>query len=200
VKITFIRPSLMVSGFAGDSIEPLVFAILSGLTPPDIDRVLYDQRIESIPFDEPTDLAVLTVDTFTAKSAYQIAAQYHRRGTPVIAGGIHPTPWEEVIRDVRQKKLKRVYEKRYPALDGLRIDRSIFKGKQYLPVDLVQFGRGCRFACEFCSVHAFYGNNTRQRPINEVIEEIRKTGRKLIIFMDDNLFVNVEKAKNCSGR
>ncbi|MDP3879069.1 MAG: radical SAM protein [Dehalococcoidales bacterium] len=210
MKFTYIRPSLIPAGVAGDSIEPLVFAILSGLTPPDIDRVLYDQRIEVIPFDEPTDLAVLTIDTFTAKSAYQIAAQYHLRGVPVIAGGIHPTlcprealrfvdsvvigdaegVWHEVVRDARGKKLKPVYEKRYPSLDRLQFDRSIFKGKRYLPVTLVQFGRGCRFSCEYCSVHALYGSNIRQRPVDAVVEEIRKTGRKPVIFTDDNLFVD----------
>ena len=41
----------MICGVAGDAFEPLVFAILAGLTPPDVERVLYDDRIETIPFD-----------------------------------------------------------------------------------------------------------------------------------------------------
>ncbi|MDZ4231131.1 MAG: radical SAM protein, partial [Dehalococcoidales bacterium] len=47
-----------------------------------------------------------------------------------------------------------------------------------------------RFSCEYCSVHALYGSNIRQRPVDAVVEEIRKTGRKLVIFTDDNLFVD----------
>jgi len=90
VKVTFVRPSMM-RGATSDSLEPLVFAILSGLTPPDIDRVLYDDRLEAIPFDEPTDLVALTVETATAKRAYQIAAEYHGRGVPTVMGGCHPT-------------------------------------------------------------------------------------------------------------
>jgi radical SAM superfamily enzyme YgiQ (UPF0313 family) len=210
MKITFIRPSLVPTGKPGDSIEPLVFAILAGLTPPDVERVLYDQRTETIPYDEQTDLVVLTVDTFTAKSAYQIAARYHQHGVPVIAGGIHPTLcpqealrfvdavvmgdaediWPEVVLDARRKNLKRVYKGGYPSLDRLHLDRSIFKGKHYLPVELAQFSRGCRFACEYCSVHSLYGNNIRRRPAHQVAEEIRRAGKKLVIFTDDNLFVD----------
>lgn len=214
MKITFLRPS-MTAGVQGDALEPLVFAILAGLTPPDVECVLYDQRIEAIPFDEPTDLAVLTVETFTAKSAYQIATQYHCRGVPVIMGGYHPTlqpqealkfatsvvigdaegVWADLVEDARKGNLRRIYENRYPSLDGLQPERSIFKGKRYRPIALVQFGRGCRFACDFCCIHAFYGNNIRQRPIDQVIEEIEQVNRRLIFFTDDNLFVNSSVAR-----
>ncbi len=213
MKITFVRPSMM-SGTPQDVMEPLVFAILSGLTPRDVERVLYDQRIESIPFDEPTDLAVLTVETFTAKSAYQIAAHFHRRGIPVVMGGHHPTlqldealkfadsvvvgdaegVWADLIEDARHKLLKPVYQKKYPPLSGLRPDRSIFKGKRYQPMALVQFSRGCRFACDFCSVHAFYGKNISHHPVGEVVDEIKKLGRRYVFIVDDNLFADVDAA------
>src|SRR2546430_7542423 len=51
----------------------------------------YDDRTESIPFDEPTDLVALSVETYTAKRSYQIASEYRRRGVPVVMGGFHPT-------------------------------------------------------------------------------------------------------------
>src|SRR5512143_2506825 len=90
MKITFIRPHL-TGRRAADAMEPLVFGILAALTPPDVEVALYDDRLEPIPYDEPTDLVALTVETFTAKRAYQIAAQYRRRGVPVVMGGYHPT-------------------------------------------------------------------------------------------------------------
>src|SRR4026208_401708 len=90
MKITFTRPP-MTSRRAADALEPLVFGILSRLTPPDVELVLYDDRIEPIPYDEPTDLVAITAETFTAKRAYQISAQYKRRGVPVVMGGYHPT-------------------------------------------------------------------------------------------------------------
>ena len=43
----------------------------------------------TIPFDEPTDLVAISVETYTAKRAYQIATEYRRRGVPVVMGGFH---------------------------------------------------------------------------------------------------------------
>ena len=36
-----------------------------------------------IPFDEPTDLVGISVETYTARRAYQIASEYRQRGVPV---------------------------------------------------------------------------------------------------------------------
>ena len=201
----------MTCGMAKDAFEPLVFAILAGLTPPDVECTLYDERIETIPFDEPTDLVALTVETFTAKRAYQIAMQYHHRGIPVVMGGYHPTlrpeetlqfansivigdaenVWADIIEDIRKGNLRRMYKSRYPSLDRMQLDYTIFKDKRYKPMTLIQFGRGCRFNCDFCSIHAFYGSNIRRRPIDQVVREIEQVGRKYVLFTDDNLFTDV---------
>src|SRR6184192_1418898 len=80
--------------------EPLAPATLAGLTPKsrDTDIRFYDDRTESIPFDEPTDLVALSVDTYTAKRSYQIASEFRRRGVPVVMSGFHPyTAPDEVI-------------------------------------------------------------------------------------------------------
>src|SRR5262249_14245526 len=69
--------------------EPLPPALIAGLTPPDVDLRFYDDRMEDVPFDEPTDLVALSVETYTAKRAYQIASEYRRRGVPVVMGGFH---------------------------------------------------------------------------------------------------------------
>lgn len=219
MRITFIRPD-MNAGRSGDAIEPLVFAVLAGLTPPDVRCRLYDERVEPVPFDEPADLVAMTVDTFCARRAYQIAAHYHQRGTPVVMGGHHPTllpaealgyatavvigdaedTWPAVVADARCGALRRTYRSTLPGLEGIRFDRGIFAGKRYLPVSLVQWTRGCRFACDFCSVHAFYGQSIRKRPIPEVVADIRASGRRHVIFTDDNLFCDPDSAaKLCAA-
>ena len=183
MKITFIRPHLTAI-HAADALEPLVFGVLAKLTPPDIELALYDDRIESIPYDEPTDLVAITVETFTAKRAYQIAAQYRQRGVPVVMGGYHPTlmpgeagqyadaiaigdaetTWPRIVEDARTGKLQRVYQSTPDlAVEGVAPRRSIFASKKYGALRIVQFGRGCRFACDFCSIHAFYGRSMPRR-------------------------------------
>jgi radical SAM superfamily enzyme YgiQ (UPF0313 family) len=188
------------------------------LTPRDRDTRLrfYDDRTEVIPFDEPTDLVAMSVETYTAKRAYQIASEYRRRGVPVVMGGFHPTLvpdeaseyaesivvgeaeqlWPEVLEDFRRGHLQRVYRQpRRPPLTGLRPDRSIFAGKRYLPVGLVEAGRGCHFRCEFCAVQSFFSNTQTRRPVEEILEEIRRIRKPLIFFVDDNITSNMDQAK-----
>jgi radical SAM superfamily enzyme YgiQ (UPF0313 family) len=215
MKITFIRPN-MSDMRSADAMEPLVFAILAGLTPAGIETVLFDERLEPIPFDEPTDLVAITVETYTARRAYQIAQAYRRRGVPVVMGGYHPTfvpdealqyadavvigdaeqLWPRIVADAQSGKSRRIYRQvSQPPLSGLKPDRRIFRGKRYAPAALVQYGRGCRFACEFCSIHAFYGFDLRQRPVRDVVAEIEQLERKHICLIDDNIFVNGPKAR-----
>ena len=58
--------------------EPIPAAMIAALLPPDVERRFYDDRLEPIPYDEPTDLVAISVETYTAKRAYQAA----RRGRP----------------------------------------------------------------------------------------------------------------------
>jgi radical SAM superfamily enzyme YgiQ (UPF0313 family) len=198
--------------------EPLAPATLAGMTPRDdgTEIKFYDDRTENIPFDEPTDLVAMSVETYTAKRAYQIASEYRRRGVPVVMGGFHPTLvpdetseyaesivvgeaeglWPEVMEDFRCGRLRRVYKQaKRPALAGLRPDRSIFEGKRYLPVGLVEAGRGCHLQCEFCAIQAYFKNTQTRRPADEIIEEIRRIKKPLIFFVDDNITSNMEQAK-----
>ena len=63
--------------------EPLGAATLASLTPSDHTVKFYDDRLESIPFSEKTDLVAISIETYTAKRAYQIASEYRRRNVPV---------------------------------------------------------------------------------------------------------------------
>lgn len=215
MKITFIKPHL-VDDRSSDAMEPLVFAILAGLTPPDIALTLFDERVEEIPDEHETDLVAITVETYTARRAYQIASTFRQRGIPVIMGGYHPSflpeetlvyadsvvigdaenIWGKIISDARRGHLQRIYKgSNQSSLPGLIFDRSIFQGKRYTPITPVQYSRGCRFACDFCSIHAFYGAHLRQRPVREVVAEIEELERRFFFLIDDNIFINPSKTE-----
>ena len=70
MHITFIRPN-MFADRSRDALEPVVFAILRGLTPSDVECSLVDERLEQAPLDLDTDLVAITAETFTARRAYQ---------------------------------------------------------------------------------------------------------------------------------
>lgn len=215
MKVTFIRPNIYDSHSLA-AMEVLCFAFLKGVTPPDVETVFYDERLGPIPYDEPTDLVAITVETFTARRAYQIAIQYRKRGVKVVMGGFHPTfmpaeascfadavvqgdaeiSWPQILCDAKAGCLKPFYNQEgFPPLTGMRADRSIFCSKRYVPMTLVQYSRGCKFNCNFCSIHAFYGTSMRQRPVHELVAEIEQLGARHVLFVDDNIFVNKDKAK-----
>ena len=139
MKLTLIKPNIgrhAHSLYVDEGrMEPLMLGVLAGLTPDGVDVVLHDDRMEEIPFDEPTDLVAITVETYTARRAYEIAAEYRSRGVRVIMGGMHvalvpdevalhadsifigdaETLWVDVIEDAKSGQLK----KRYQATPGI---------------------------------------------------------------------------------
>ncbi len=208
-RVTLLRPN-MGDYRSSDGLPPLAMGILAARTPKDIEVTFYDDKVEDVPADDQPDLVAITVETFTARRAYDLAAGYRAKGVPVVMGGYHPTflpdealqhadavvvgdaegSWEQLLADFRGGKLQRIYSGGSDRpLDDFRIDRSIFAGKNYVPVELVQYGRGCRFTCDFCSIRTFYKGNLRVRTAQSMAEELRQLStRKLVFFVDDNLF------------
>jgi len=214
MKITFIRPN-MFARKANDAMEPLVFAVLKSLTPDDIELELYDDRIEEIPEYIDTDIIAMTVETFTARRAYQLADKFRNKGIKVVMGGYHPTflpteslehadsifvgeaegSWHLFLEDVRKGYLQKIYQQpKNISITNIEFDESIFANKSYLPIVPVQYGRGCKFNCEFCSISAFYGKEQKFRCLQKVRAELIRKRVKYAFIIDDNLFMNEKKS------
>jgi radical SAM superfamily enzyme YgiQ (UPF0313 family) len=97
--------------------------------------------------------------------------------------------WETVVADAAASRLAPLYRSTPGQGGAPAYDRSIYGGKRYAPISLVQVGRGCRFACDFCSIHAFYGTYRDQRDPADVVAEMRALPRgRMVFFVDDNLY------------
>src|ERR1700730_2820374 len=157
MRLTLVHPAIGrkagVDYMRTWQMEPLPIALLAALTPKEVEIAFHDDRMEPIPFDRPTDLVAIPVETYTAKRAYQIASEFRRRGVPVVMGGFHATLvpeevkdyaaaiivgeaedlWPQVIDDARSGRRKPIYSSNsQPDLATVRYDRSLFRGRRYL--------------------------------------------------------------------
>jgi radical SAM superfamily enzyme YgiQ (UPF0313 family) len=195
---------------------------VAALTPPEWQVTIQDERVEPLALQPGVaDLVGITAMTSTALRAYQIADEFRRHGVQVVMGGMHVSAlpeealahcdsvvvgeaeelWPRLLRDFEQRSLQRAYrhEDGFPPLEGLpRPDWDLYRAKRYLPVHFVETTRGCPLDCEFCAVTAAFGGRYRNRPVDEVIAELRGLrpfeGRFIlkncVFFVDDNIISN----------
>jgi hypothetical protein len=143
--------------------------------------------------------------------AYQISKRFRERGIPVIFGGpnftLHAdeakkhadsvmlgeaeTTWERVLSDARRGRLEPIYDSTpLDDLSGLPVPSyDLFNSRPEFRDALftVQASRGCPHRCDFCAISALTQGRVRFRPIDDVIRDVKATGRKRIFFADDNL-------------
>ena len=186
-------------------------------TPPDIEVKILDEVVEDVNFNVEADLVGISTMTYLAPRAYEIAAKFRARGVKVVIGGIHASmcpeeakehadsvvvgeaerTWPLLIEDLRRGELKPFYrETDLPELVGLPIPRrELLNRKSYWTTNCVQTSRGCPFDCDFCTVTIFGGNQYRLRPVEEVVEEVRRLNTGYVVFVDDNIAGNKAYAK-----
>ena len=221
MKFTFIFPeqSYIKGRFWLKSlftVEPPVIAKLKSLVPENVECEFFDERIENIKFKTKTDLVFITINTFTAYRGYQIAEKFRKLGKTVIIGGLHATlcpeeaskyadcvitgeaelTFPQMLQDFYDEKLQKFYHAEKKCnLANVQLDRSIFKGKRYIPYRHVEVSRGCRYNCNFCTIAKVYEQNVSLRPVDEIIEDIKNIGVKYIGLIDENACTNIEYRK-----
>ncbi len=196
----------------------LALPYMAALTPSFAEVELIDDRLDEIDYDRGYDLVGLSTTISTAPRAYQIAAEFRKRGTAVVMGGFHPTllpeeclehcdavvegeaeyAWPRLLEDFRAGRMKHRYKgERFHDLKNLPLPRWDLLDRrkyfvQYLPL---QTTRGCPFNCSFCEVPIFYGGTYRHRPIAEVVEDIRNIPTGKVQVVDDNITGNHDYAR-----
>lgn len=190
---------------------------IAGLTPGEHSITIIDENLEKIDFDQQADIVALTAMTQQATRAYEIAAEFKKRGRYVVMGGIHATviaeeaaehvdtlfigeaenTWPAFIRDFcRGQSRKNYSQSDYPPveMDKIPLPRYDLVAKYKYPVIWVQTTRGCPHDCEFCAASRIYGRKYRHKEVEQVVREIREVKKywkfSQVGFADDNMFVN----------
>lgn len=220
MKVTLVYPS--VGRKQGKpyvrawQMQPLSMALLASLMPPEVELTFFDDRMEAIDYDQPADLAVISVETFTALRAYRIARQFRQRGVPVVLGGYHVTllpdeaarhadaivvgdaepVWDQVLADAKHARLQpRYYGRGRRVLRNAFPDRTLFGRRKYQNITLVEYARGCNFRCDFCSITAFHEAAQNHRPARDVAQEMEESDSRRFFIVDDNIVSEPSKAR-----
>src|SRR5262249_33894506 len=199
--------------------QPLTLTTLAALVPAEllVELQLFDEGIADVPLDLDADLVGLTVITGTARRAYELADHFRNRGITVVLGGPHVTlipedarphadaivvgyaedSWPQLLRDFAAERL----QPRYDQAAGLDLAnrpfarRELLPGHRYLTSDVFEATRGCVHNCDFCVVPVAWGRKPLQKPVADVIADIRRQGARKLIFVDLNLIADREYAR-----
>jgi len=198
--------------------QPLTLTTLAALIPTDIpvDLQLFDEGIADAPLDLDADLVGLTIITGTAMRAYELAGQFRQRGIKVVLGGPHVTlapedarphadaivvgyaedSWPQLLRDFAGGQLQSRYDQALALnlADRPFARRDLLPSHRYLTNNVFEATRGCIHNCDFCVVPTAWGRKPHQKPVEQVIADIRQHGARTLIFVDLNIIADRDYA------
>ena len=123
-----------------------------------------------------------------------MASEEAGRYADSIVSGEAEGVWRGLLDDFERGRLKPRYEGIARDLLGSAVPRRELFSPEYL-FATVQTSRGCPMDCYFCSVSPFNGRKYRQRPVEEVLDELESIPQKFIFFVDDNILGYGEDAE-----
>ncbi len=220
LRLTLISPKGPLyrhrKGIFGKSLRymPLTLPTLAALVPKALDAVVscVDEGIAETDPNLQADLVGLTVITGNATRAYELARHFRSRGITVVLGGPHVTlvpeeaqahadsivvgyaeqTWPQLLHDFSRGVLRSRYDQAADfRLGGTPLpDRSVLPEHRYLTADVFEATRGCVHDCSFCVVPAAWGRRPWQKPVEEVVADIRQRRARRAMFVDLNLIAD----------
>jgi len=210
-------------------ITPRWLYVLAAATPESYGvPAIVDETLETIDVStiKAGDVVGIGIHTGNALRGYEVGIAARQAGATVIYGGIHATlypdeardlggahavvtgdgdhVWPEVLRDALNGTLRTMYTGgRVEGAEFLPARWSLLPDGRYMWAS-VQTVRGCPKHCSFCSVWRTDGQRPRQRPYQQVVEEIvelRRRGFRFIALADDNFYpVTLEDLRMAARR
>lgn len=224
MKILLIQPKMnkrpMDTDLKTRMSPSLALLTLLNLTPDGHETTIINENVEKIDYNWGADLVGITLTLDIMPRACQIAAEFRELGIPVVAGGIHVTCcpeeclpyfsaicigpaeriWAKVIQDADADCLQR----EYCDMQDFRGDEIVSpmygnrEQRKYLYTNVVLTGRGCPNRCSFC-YNSCKNRLYIQRPVSDVIEDIKTLGTRHIFFIDDNFIGNPQYTRKLLG-
>ena len=199
---------------------PLGLITIASMFPPGFDVRLVDMNVSTLEDAdlEWADMAFTSAMITQRFSLQSVIERCGRAGVPVVAGGPYPTTFHaeiegvdhfvldeaeeifpEFLRDLENGTARAVYrEPRKPDVTRTPVPRfDLVDMKSYSSMS-VQFSRGCPFDCEFCDIIKLFGQVTRTKSPDQILEEFdtlyRLGWRGPVFLVDDNFIGNAREA------
>ena len=188
---------------------------IAAITPKKHQVKIINENYEDIDFNYNADLIGITTYTMTAPRVYEISDEFRSRGKKVVLGGYHATAlpneakkhadsvilgmaeanWPELLNDFENGKMKPIYSRNtnFDMANIPPLRRDLIKHNPLMGA--VQSTRGCSNKCEFCAIASFCHHGVKQRPLKNVIEEIKQMPNKIFVFHDPHLTINRKYAQ-----
>ncbi len=198
--------------------SPTTLLTLASLIPDELNAEvsIIDELIESFdPHTIQAEIVGLSFTTCNAPYAYRLSKILREREIIVVFGGHHTTAlpeeaskyadacvlgfaeksWPSLLLDYKAGKLKKIYQEDYSkAFIDLKIDRyDLLKEKKYFYPYTIEFSRSCINSCEFCVIPRFSGNGMKYRPVESIVEDIKRRNANEIVFLDSSPIEDVKK-------
>ncbi len=197
---------------------PLTLPTLAALVPADLNAeiVCIDEGIQEVDLNLAVDIVAMTVITGTAPRCYELAAHFRSRGMVVVLGGPHVTllpdeaqkhadavvlgyaenSWPNLLRDFAKGQMESRYKQETDlVLSGYPLpDRSVLPKHRYLTDNVFEATRACIHNCNFCVVPSAWGRRPFQKPIEAVVDDLKRSGARRAIFVDLNLIADRDYA------
>jgi radical SAM superfamily enzyme YgiQ (UPF0313 family) len=190
----------------------LALTSVAATTPENWDVRIWDENLlQGPPPWEPFPQVVgISVHLTFARRAYALAAWYRARGAKVVFGGLHVLScpdeaaphadaiaigegvqlWGQILKDVEQGQLKKVYQAAFlkPYRDDPAPQRELLARKNYLTTTSLIATRGCHNRCGFCYLATDGLSMPYQvREPQQIAKEFAEDGKPYAVFVDNNL-------------
>jgi len=217
-KVVLIQPGRDGRVYGRATSEPYTLMRLASLVPADIPVEIWDEDLMRLPIETlgQGDLVGITAKTLMVDRAKRIARAVQRQGATAVMGGTHTTlvpdevegwadaiavgegyrTWPQIIGDFERGVLQKRYtdEEWMPLDSGVavlqdRVLRQVDEHRNYW-TPYLEITRGCPRSCTFCTAIRVSGQKMRLRPVDEVVEEIRRRRLRRFFLTDDNFGLN----------
>jgi radical SAM superfamily enzyme YgiQ (UPF0313 family) len=196
--------------------QQITMPYLAAFVPPRWAVLHVDEAVEPVDLQAPADLVAITFHTPSAPHAYDLAARFRQRGTPVVLGGPHVTlmpdeaqahadvifvgeaelHWPRFLAEFEAGHHRERYScLEPPALGQAPMARKDLFHRRDHTAGVLFATRGCAHRCDFCTLAVMYRRRVRHRPVEAVAREYASFRGKVVILWDDNLAGDIEYAK-----